>query len=243
MILFLLLRIADSNFFIIFLESLINVFLFLVVMRIEFKYLVHESRVDELLGLLDVIGKKDKHCVNGSYEVLSLYFDSVDLVAFNEKAEGLFSREKFRVRFLKNTTVLEKKCKAGILGWKERYFKKDGVNKVFLDFKNLFLKGYIYPVIFVKYDRFAFRLGDCRVTVDRNVRVVKKGLVKNICPGFCILEVKFINNRLPSVIYDVICRFDLRRVAFSKYYEGVVAIYGRYPRTIIPERFCIRSLV
>lgn len=211
-------------------------------MRVEFKYLVPLADVERLRLFLEGVGVRDKFCKNGSYVVSSLYFDSVNLGAFWDKAEGVFSREKFRVRFLDGVVVLEKKCKAGILGWKDRFYKGDSLNGVALEFRDNVLSGSLVPFVTISYNRLAFVVGDCRVTIDSDIVVEKDGCVLDVCPGFCVFEVKFINNRLPSVIYDAIRDFNLKRIAFSKYYEGVVVLYGKNPRTVVPEQFCISAL-
>ena len=212
-----------------------------VFMRTEFKYLISAKQSKELRDLLELIAKKDKHSVNGGYEVKSLYFDSLDLASFYEKEEGVFSREKFRVRYLKDTVVLEKKCKAGNIGWKNRYYKGDEPNKVFKDFC-LALEGKkIHPIVFITYWRFAYDLGACRVTIDTHLTVSNNGFECEIIPHKAILEIKFINNQIPSLLYEAICRMELKRIAFSKYCNGVTKLYGTDLRIINPESFDINT--
>ena len=68
--------------------------------RYEFKYLINQK-------LSDVIQDEIKHFMinddysdsNNSYFVRSLYFDNKNNTCFYEKADGMRSRSKFRLRY------------------------------------------------------------------------------------------------------------------------------------------------
>ena len=61
----------------------------------------HEIRPSDLLALRSRLGavlERDRHAVNGSYEIRSLYFDNLSDKALREKIDGVNGREKFRIR-------------------------------------------------------------------------------------------------------------------------------------------------
>ena len=211
--------------------------------RIEFKYLLSGEQIKSLQRSFSVLGVRDKHSSSKSYTVRSLYFDSMDLASYEKKIEGVFFREKFRVRYLKNAVVLEKKCKAGLLSHKERYYQGDKKNKVLIDFTRALNSRTIHPILYITYERWAYTLGDCRITIDTSLKAQANHLDKEIIPGKGILEIKFINGQLPSLLYDLIKAHQLKRVAFSKYTNGVETIYGRDPRITHPESFDTNTFV
>ncbi len=82
------------------------------------------------------------------------------------------------------------------------------------------------PKVNVKYDRRPL-VAKCdnkfRVTFDYNLRASKTDWLtgqeyseKEVMPGYLVLELKY-NDFLPIWFYDIIKKFNLQRVAFSKY--------------------------
>ena len=211
-------------------------------MRSEFKYLFEIRKLPLLLDLLHSVGTRDVHAKTKPYAVKSLYFDSLNLAAYTEKMEGVFSRHKYRIRFLANTTRLEKKCKEGILGYKERYIFGQEPNDVFLTFSGLVNQNKLFPILTISYVRHAFIVGDSRITIDTGLRASAHQFSREICPGTFVLEVKFINGYLPQSILHIIRELNGNRVAFSKYCKGVECIYGRSFQQVIPERFSLNTL-
>ena len=65
-----------------------------------------------LLARLSAVMKRDPHAAGGSYQVRSLYFDTADDRALQEKIDGVNDREKFRIRCYNGDTgfiIVEKK--------------------------------------------------------------------------------------------------------------------------------------
>ena len=69
--------------------------------RYEYKYLVHNSLVDniraELSAFMELDGFAKKHS-KGQYTVKSIYYDSPNFDCYKEKHDGVKIRNKFRIR-------------------------------------------------------------------------------------------------------------------------------------------------
>ncbi|HHV63518.1 MAG TPA: VTC domain-containing protein [Peptococcaceae bacterium] len=72
--------------------------------RHELKHYINYADVLELRARLPLVASLDKHAVEGSYRVKSLYFDNYNDKALREKIEGFSEREKFRLRLYNNDT-------------------------------------------------------------------------------------------------------------------------------------------
>ena len=90
------------------------------------------SQATALKGILKPLCVPDKNGVNGNYEILSLYFDTPDLQFYRDKVEGVFTREKIRLRFYRNNLrsewhdpTLELKKKSGVFTSKQRKIMQD----------------------------------------------------------------------------------------------------------------------
>lgn len=70
-------------------------------MRLEYKYLVCNESLAQLRADLLPFMEIDKHAQDrrdNEYTVRSLYFDTINLDAYDEKIEGFWARKKLRVR-------------------------------------------------------------------------------------------------------------------------------------------------
>ena len=68
--------------------------------RFEFKYLIHQNRIGEIVDALDGYMERDQHCQGGrGYLVRSVYWDSPERDFFWEKIEGFKYRRKLRFRW------------------------------------------------------------------------------------------------------------------------------------------------
>ncbi len=70
-------------------------------MRIEYKYIVPENKLDALRAALKPFLTPDKFSVHrqvDEYTVRSVYFDTAGFKAYYEKIEGLMERKKLRIR-------------------------------------------------------------------------------------------------------------------------------------------------
>ena len=93
----------------------------------ELKYLIDNSQAFALKALLQPLCQPDRNGKDGSYEVLSLYYDTPNLQFHRDKIEGVFSRKKVRLRLYRNDLnkqwqdpTFEIKCKKGVFTSKQR---------------------------------------------------------------------------------------------------------------------------
>ena len=215
----------------------------------------HEINYQDLLTLrhrLSAVAKPDEHCINGKYEIRSLYFDNLYDTALREKIDGVNRREKFRIRYYNGDTsfiVLEKKSKLNGLCQKTeaRISAEEAQKIVDVDYSwmiesgkplveelysKILSKG-LRPKTIVDYTRepFTFPAGNVRVTMDYNIRT---GLdctdflnpdCVTVPAGYSpiILEVKW-DGFLPDIIRDAVQLEGRSSSAFSKY--AACRIYG-----------------
>ena len=183
--------------------------------------------------------------VKRKYTVTSLYFDTRDNCALNEKLDGVLEREKFRIRMYNNNNSLiklESKKRNGTVISKESFkINKQLVQKLLKgDFKGgagaggaesiLFqLKhGGFIPKVIVEYDREAYYLpwGDIRVTFDTDLRTYGHNTnILNVkdypntsvfLDNFQIIEVKF-SAALPAYIRSALESVATKRESISKF--------------------------
>lgn len=220
--------------------------------RHEWKHEISHSDLLVLWTRLSAIAGRDSHGTDGTYEIRSLYFDTMDDKALREKIDGVNIREKFRIRYYDGDSSfirLEKKSKINGLSRKDsvplareqverileghpNFMAGSGVpllEEFYVKLRNLGLR----PKTIVDYTReaFVFAPGHVRITLDFDIRtgLFDTGLfrpeVVTIPAGASpvILEVKW-SEFLPDVIRDAV-RLPGRRVcAFSKY--AACRVYG-----------------
>ncbi|TWT27149.1 polyphosphate polymerase domain-containing protein [Planomicrobium sp. CPCC 101110] len=197
--------------------------------------------------------EKDPHAKeNGMYSIRSVYFDNFDNKVMNQKKEGLFERDKFRVRLYDNNMDflnLEKKSKRNNLTYKQKCpitakeyerIRFGDISWMETDSRQLMQELYwqmamfqLRPVTVVDYERevFIYRYGNVRVTFDSSIRTSLRNndvLNPNIPmvdtePDIVLLEVKY-DEFLPNVIKQLLQVSDLRAGAYSKY--QVSRMYG-----------------
>ena len=219
--------------------------------RQEFKYYVTTSSVAEVRSYLKEIMELDENAdtKNSQYTITSLYFDTPNEDDFEDKVDGLKSREKFRLRVYDHKDSLVKfeskrrvetaiNKTSAIIPREEVDQILKGNYKYLLESKNDFLKmsyaklisnGY-KPKVIVEYDREAYFLpyGNIRITFDLNLRTYNSeidlmNLVSPSIPIFednlQILEVKH-SIPLPSHLKLVLSKIPAARNAISKFVLG-----------------------
>lgn len=70
-------------------------------MRFEYKYIVHESKIQRLRELARPYLEVDKYAKNlpgNQYTVRSIYFDTPQFTSYYDKIEGIKNRRKLRIR-------------------------------------------------------------------------------------------------------------------------------------------------
>jgi hypothetical protein len=226
--------------------------------RIEYKYLIPNSLIPKLRGEILPHVEPDMppgEGMSAEYTVRSVYFDTPHFDCYEEKADGLKMRNKFRVRGygrggMKSVVFLEikRKCEAFIKKHRaplshddlEAFFATRDVDRYItgktgrdredaLRFLYHYCRHGLRPTVLVVYDREAFKGRfdpSLRITFDKNVRGTPFPLLgelfddhrlKMAMPGWSIFEVKFFRYALPSWVRSVIARYELPRLALSKY--------------------------
>lgn len=195
----------------------------------------------------------DPHAKNdGKYLIRSVYFDNFDNKVLLQKKEGLYERDKFRVRLYDYNTDflnLEKKSKRNNLTYKQKcritaqeyeQIRQGDIAWMANDSRSLMQDLYfemnlfqLKPVTVVDYERevFIYRYGNVRVTFDSNIKtsfrnndVLNPNLVMvDTNPDIVILEVKY-DGFLPDVIKQLLQIGERRRGTYSKY--QISRMYG-----------------
>lgn len=197
-----------------------------------------EQRIRAILSADDHSGP------DGSYRIRSVYFDTFDDRAYEEKEAGISEREKIRIRFYDYSDSLirlERKEK------RENLISKDSVpiTREMADaafsrnYEPLLaarspLADYVYglgqgsslhPAVVVDYVRkaYLYPAGNVRITFDTalqagrcDIPLWEQGNVSDVLNGYTILEIKF-NQYLPEHIRMVLESVTGERIALSKY--------------------------
>ena len=216
--------------------------------RHEFKYMISEGEAAVLESRIAALIPRDPHVgESGVYTIRSLYFDSYDDRCYYENEDGTDPREKFRIRIynasterisleckrkersktLKTSCILTpEQCKSLMDG---RVPDDIGERQTVLNKLALLMRCELFrPKVIVEYDRtpYIWRLGNVRVTFDRNIRSSAQVerftepdiFTRPVMPvGQHLLEVKY-DEYLPDFIKESLELGTLAQTAFSKYY-------------------------
>ena len=213
--------------------------------RNEIKHIITPADKAAICASLRAVAQPDPHAgSNGTYRVRSLYFDNIYDKALREKLDGLYAREKFRIRYYDNDLSfirLEKKVKRGGVGYKvsapltedelRRIMNGDTqwmatcgrglVTELYSKMQTQLLR----PRTVVDYRRtaFVYAPGNVRVTVDEDIRTgmniadfAEPEKITLPTGGETILEVKW-DEFLPTAIRRAVELKNRRMTAFSKY--------------------------
>ncbi len=213
--------------------------------RHEDKYKITFLEGIVLSNRLKALFRNDHHAdENGIYTVNSLYFDTIDDQALQEKINGINEREKFRIRYYNHdlsAVFLEKKMKKNNLCCKQKKmisaeqakmlmagdyrFLSNSKDPLLAEFYRKLQGGRLQAKTVVSYDREAFvcPYGNVRITVDRRLRTKQPYafLDTNTCftsipDDHVILEVKY-DEYLPWLAAKAVCVQNRRAQACSKY--------------------------
>lgn len=221
--------------------------------RHEFKHEITQMDCYLLRNKLKHFMDIDPHAGNnGTYLIRSVYFDNFDNKVLNQKKEGFFERDKFRVRLYDYNTDflnLEKKSKRNNLTYKQKcritaqeyerirfgdisWMENDG-SLLLQDLFHQMCLFQLKPVTVVDYERevFIYKHGNVRITFDSAIKTSFRNndvLNQNIPmietnPDVVILEVKY-DEFLPTVIKQLLQIGDRRKGAYSKY--QISRMYG-----------------
>jgi hypothetical protein len=216
-------------------------------LRQEFKFYISNEEIMFLRKSLKLLMKLDENSnkKKGLYTITSLYFDSPNNDAFNEKVDGVYSREKFRIRkyseseiikfeskkkienvIRKTSNIIDKKTVSHLIQndmHKLNNEKSEFLKKSFALIKSNGLKA----KNIIEYDREAYYLpyGNIRVTFDTNLRTYNSNKnfydkSKSSIPIFFdkinILEIKH-SLPMPEHLKFVLKKIVANRCAISKF--------------------------
>jgi SPX domain protein involved in polyphosphate accumulation len=184
------------------------------------------------------------------YLVRSLYFDTSDYRAYEQKMSGDCERVKFRLRTYDiesaetNPIRVELKLRQGNLMVKKnvfvplgeyRYFMahrhwKEVQDPITIEFERQSLTQGLNPVILVEYDREGYQTkskSDLRITFDHRVRSAHARTLfpahvffQMLMPRSVVLEIKF-KDSLPLWLGRLVREHGLKVIANSKYTQGL----------------------
>ncbi|WP_341322819.1 polyphosphate polymerase domain-containing protein [Solibacillus sp. FSL H8-0523] len=215
--------------------------------RHEMKYYINYFEMAPLVSRISQVMPMDKHALTTEgYNIRSLYFDGVHDHAIYDKNEGIFGREKYRIRIYNGSDDvinLERKSKYGDFIAKESArlsrAEYDAIlaghydllaqrnEPLIKDFYQALRYRLFTPRVIVDYIRAAYTYGpgNVRVTFDKELKAGVNGIdlfddriiYENILyPEQLVLEVKF-DQFLPDVIRKLVQPERLVRSSISKY--------------------------
>ncbi len=216
-------------------------------LRQEFKFYISNEEIMFLKNSLKLIMKLDENSnkKKGFYTITSLYFDSPNKDAFNEKVDGIYSREKFRIRKYSESKIIKfesKKKMENVINKTSEIIDNDTVKYLFQNdihllnnAKSNFLKKSFALIKsnglraknIVEYDREAYYLpyGNIRITFDTNLKTYNSNRNffdknKTSSPIFYdkinILEIKH-SLPLPEHLKFILKKITANRCAISKF--------------------------
>ena len=216
-------------------------------LRHELKYHITPAELTVLRGVLAPVMQLDPNGnENNEYHIRSLYFDTINDDALDEKIAGVGNRKKYRIRiynFSDRVIKLECKSKYGDLISKQSVSiprelaeqliagDPDGLQRMrhplFHDVYREMRTRLLRPAVIVDYVREAYihQAEEVRITFDKQVRtgLYSVDMFNPQIPTYPvfddpveILEVKF-DEFLPSYIQSVLSSITAQRSAVSKY--------------------------
>lgn len=214
--------------------------------RNELKFIISTGQYTVLKQIFSGLMSYDCYAKNGKYDVKSLYFDNFDNKCFEENANSEDPRQKLRIRIYNHSdNLINFEIKQKIYGkcvkYKTEITKEQTellmqgkrlrnlANNKIIDYINFKMISELYsPKVIVEYTRIPLihKSSNVRITFDTNITSSKdingffNGEIRrrSFMPiGMSIMEIKF-DNYIPTIIYDVIKRYNVQFVTFSKYY-------------------------
>jgi hypothetical protein len=221
--------------------------------RFELKYCINYFQYLKVVNAITPYMEKDIYTQNAPdnrYLVRSLYFDSSDYKAYEQKMSGDCNRVKFRLRAYQKTLEnnpnvrVELKIREGNAMRKKsvfvpideyQYFMihnhwKNISDPITTEFERQRVLQNLKPVILIEYDREGYKTrikSDLRITFDHQVRSLdEKDLFSNnnffqrLYPKYIVMEIKFANSN-PQWLSKLVKNHGLKVIAFSKYTRGL----------------------
>ncbi|MDR2570472.1 MAG: polyphosphate polymerase domain-containing protein [Oscillospiraceae bacterium] len=219
--------------------------------RYEKKYLLDINSAVILRQRVSHVLEPDNSAPFGKYRVSSLYFDDIYSSSYNEKLNGVLTRDKYRARYYNgsfDTIRLERKHKHGENIYKEsalitpsQYqmmcrgeydFMRAESLPVFNDFYTAFVLKHMHPVIMIEYNRQAFmhKVGNVRLTFDTDLTAgapMASNIFSILPHEYVVLEVKY-DHFLPSYINGLLTGVPFtQQLPISKFILGKQALNAK----------------
>lgn len=221
--------------------------------RFEHKYLVSMSEYYQIKNQIMSYMDLDTYTLSGEnekYLVKSLYYDTHDFRAYQEKCYGDYSRIKLRIRsysdvFSDDAPIsVELKTRLGmnmkkysvfVTGREYRSFMETGhwpnKNEVLIEFERLIRLNHLSPKTLIRYRREGLIPKDrakFRVTFDHSVESVSSDDLFPEKPIYqihdyyknIVLEIKS-SGKIPIWMQRIIQQYGLKAVANSKYGQSI----------------------
>ncbi|MEF3303222.1 polyphosphate polymerase domain-containing protein [Paenibacillus sp. GYB003] len=216
-------------------------------LRHELKYYIHPHEYLQLRQRVSTMLKLDGNSEDkDGYSIRSLYFDGPHEHSLYDKINGIFSRQKYRIRIYNGSDKvikLERKskygdyiCKEAASLSREQYERllvgdgsvlKDATVPLLKDFYFAVEQRGFRPAVIVDYTReaYVYEHGDVRVTFDKRLAAginthdmfdPRLALVEVLDSGRTIMEIKF-NEYLPEAVRLLMQPQKHARSAISKY--------------------------
>lgn len=214
--------------------------------RLEYKYKISYKEYLQLKPLLENLLVHDKHGIEDSYPITSIYLDDVYHSGAMDKAFGNEHHKKYRIRYYHdhNNMKLELKEKVGHDSVKssvtisrtvydailqhdldilEQHFEDPLIRRYALDM----CRYHYRPQATIYYEREAYKdpSDNCRVTFDHRLQVSpflpedSLEYLHLMRSTDLILEVKY-EHYLPKEVQVVLRRHKLHQISVSKYFLG-----------------------
>ena len=221
--------------------------------RFELKYRLSYFQYLKIRHELQIYMKQDQYTrqvPENRYLVRSLYYDTYDYRAYDQKMNGDSERVKFRVRTYKASQSeveqvrIELKMRQGNLTNKKNVFVPLGeyqhfmesrhwrkmLTPITMEFEAMVLRRNIMPKVLVEYDREGYQTrmkSDLRITFDHNLRSAHASrLFPEPCffqphiPSRVIMEIKF-SKEYPRWLSSLVRNHGLKVIANSKYTQAI----------------------
>ena len=192
--------------------------------RIENKYKIQTNK---LSNLYEWIYKNDGIKLFPKRNVLSIYFDNVDMSLYNDSIEGIVPRKKIRLRTYTDTTSKDANYNLEVkINSVEGRFKTSEKIRDHIKFlKHGYYDskyGLCHPIVQIKYLREYFKIFDIRITLDTHIKFkLFNKMQKYFEYNKTILEVKTQNTSISNYINE---KFFFEKIRFSKYCNAVEMI-------------------
>ena len=155
--------------------------------------------------------------------IKSCYFDTKNLLMFNQSEDGILPRKKIRYRWYDSNLLINKELKiSSIEGRYKETFFVGPINLSKLSQAKLFDHdyGFIYPSLKINYFREYYTFKKLRFTFDTNIEYEKldTNIMQKSIDNDCVMEIKAANN-INDDFLDAIISNQTER--FSKYCRGI----------------------